>query len=49
MGDDDGSGDCEQADVLGPEDAGIFENIANGMDKYDVLFGNPKWLRILKK
>ena len=41
--DGDGYGD-EQGDLLGSEDAEIFENLANRMDQDDVLFGNPKWL-----
>ena len=38
----------EQGDLLGPEDAEIFENIANRMDQDDVLFG-PKWLENFKE
>ena len=45
--DGDGDGD-EQGDLLGPEDAEIFENLANRMDQDDVLFGNPKWLENFK-
>ena len=46
----DGDGDCdEQSDFLGPEDAEIFENLANRMDQDDVLFGNPKWLENFKE
>ena len=45
--DGDGNGD-EQGDLLGPEDAEIFENLANRMDQDDVLFGNPKWLENFK-
>ena len=44
------NGDCdEQSDFLGPEDAEIFENLANHMDQDDVLFGNPKWLENFRK
>ena len=44
------NGDCdEQSDFLGPEDAEIFENLANRMDQDDVLFGNPKWLENFKE
>ena len=39
----------EQGDFLGPEDAEIFENLANRMDQDDVLFGNPKCLENFKK
>jgi hypothetical protein len=35
--------------VLGPEDAQLFENIANRMDQDDVLFGNLKWLENFKE
>ena len=46
----DGDGDCdEQDDVLGPEDALIFENFANCMEQDDILFGNPKWLENFKE
>jgi len=46
----DGDRDCdEQSDFLGPEDAEIFENLANRMDQDDVLFGNPKWLENFKE
>ena len=46
----DGDGDYdEQSDFLGPEDAEIFENLANRMDQDDVLFGNPKWLENFKE
>jgi hypothetical protein len=42
--------DGEHGDVvLGPEDAEIFENVANRMDQDDVLFGNPKWLKNFKE
>jgi hypothetical protein len=42
--------DGEHGDVvLGPEDAEIFENVANCMDQDDVLFGNPKWLDNFKE
>ena len=42
MAGNDGDGDIdEQGDLLGPEDAEIFENIANRMDQDDILFGNP--------
>ena len=34
---------------MGPEDAEIFENLANRMDQDDVLFGNPKWLENFKE
>jgi hypothetical protein len=49
--DNDGGGEAnEQGDVvLGPEDANIFENVANRMDQDDVLFGNPKWLKNFKE
>ena len=46
--DGDGHGD-EQGDLLEPEDAEIFENLANHMDQGDVLFGNPKWLENFKE
>ena len=45
---DDENGD-EQGDCLEPEDAEIFENLANCMDQDDVLFGNPKWLENFKE
>ena len=46
----DGDGECdEQSDFLGLEDAEIFENLANRMDQYDVLFRNPKWLENFKE
>ena len=46
----DGDGDCdEHSDLLGPEDAEIFENLTNCMDQDDVLFGNPKWLENFRK
>jgi hypothetical protein len=35
--------------VLGPEDAEIFENVANRMDPDDILFENPKWLENFKE
>ena len=39
----DGDGDCdEQSDFLGPEDAEIFQNLANRIDQDDILFGNPR-------
>jgi hypothetical protein len=44
-----GGGDGEQIDVLGPEDAELFQNIANRMDQDDVLFGNPSGWRITKR
>ena len=44
-----GVGDDEQDDFLGPEDAEIFENLANRMDQDDVLFGNPRWLENFKE
>ena len=44
-----GVGDDEQGDLLGPEDAEIFENLANRMDQDDVLFGNPRWLENFKE
>jgi hypothetical protein len=49
--DNDGGGDAdEQGDVvLGPEDAEIFENVANRMDPDDILFENPKWLENFKE
>ena len=34
---------------LGPEDAEIFENLANCMDQDDVLFENPRWLENFKE
>ena len=37
----DNDGD-EQGDLLGPEDAEIFENLANSMGQDNILFGNPK-------
>ena len=37
-----GVGDDEQDDFLGPEDAEIFENLANRMNQDDILFGNPR-------
>jgi hypothetical protein len=46
---DGGSGDGEQIDVLGPEDAEVFQNIANRMDQDDILFRNPKWLENFKE
>ena len=50
MASNDGDGDCdEQDDVLGPEDALIFENFANRMEQDDILFGNPKWLENFKE
>jgi hypothetical protein len=49
MTDNDGGEDGEQGDVLGPEDAKIFENLANRMDQDDILFGNPKWLENFKE
>ena len=49
IADNDGDGDCdEHSDFLGPEDAEIFENLANQMDQDDVLFGNLKWLKNFK-
>ena len=44
----DNDGD-EQGDLLGPEDAEIFENLANLMDQKYVLFGNSKWLENFKE
>ena len=45
----DGDGDCdEHSDFFGPEDAEIFENLANCMDQDDVMFGNLKWLENFK-
>lgn len=44
---DNGAG--EQADVLGPEDAEMFENIANCMVQADILSGNPRWLENFKE
>ena len=41
--------DGDEGDLLGPEDAEIFENLANHMDQGDVLFGNPKWLENFKE
>ena len=49
MVDNDGGGDCEQANVLDAEDAEIFLNLANRMDQDDILFGNPKWLENFKE
>jgi hypothetical protein len=45
VGDD--GGDEEPGDVLQPEDAELFENLANRQD--DLLFGNPKWLENFKE
>jgi hypothetical protein len=39
IADNDGGGDGEQGDVLGPEDAELFENLANCTNQYNVLFG----------
>ena len=44
-----GVGDDEQDDFLGPEDAEIFENLANCMDQDDVLFGNLRWRENFKE
>ena len=51
MGGNDGGGvgDDKQGDFLGPEDAEIFENLANSMDQDDILFGNLKWLENSKE
>jgi len=51
MGGNDGGGvgDDKQGDFLGPEDAEIFENLANSMDQDDILFGNLKWLENFKE
>ena len=49
MGGNYGGGDGEQGDFLGPEDAEIFENLANHMDQDDILFGDPKWLENFKE
>jgi hypothetical protein len=46
---DGGGGDGEQIDVLGSEDAELFQNIANRMDQDDVLFRNLKWLENFKE
>jgi hypothetical protein len=44
IGDDYGSGDGDPVDTLLPEDAELFEDVANRFDHDDILFGNPKWL-----
>jgi hypothetical protein len=49
IADNDGGGDGEQGDVLGPEDAELFENLANHTDQDDIMFGNPKWLENFKE
>ena len=49
MGVNDGGGDGEQGEILGPEGAEIFENLANRMDQNDILFGNLKWLENFKE
>jgi hypothetical protein len=45
MGDDDGSGDGDLVDMLLPEDAELFVEVANCLNHDDILFGNPKWLK----
>ena len=43
--DDDGGGDGdEDAIVRDPESAELLEQIANRLDKDDILFGSPRWL-----
>jgi hypothetical protein len=43
--DDDINGDGgELAGVMEPEDAELFEELANRLDHDDVLFGRPRWL-----
>jgi hypothetical protein len=49
MVDNEGGGDCEQGDVLGPKDVELFENLANRMDQDYVLFGNLMWLENFKE
>ena len=49
MGGNGGGGNGEQGEILGPEGAEIFENLANRMDQNDILFGNLKWLEISKE
>ena len=49
MADDDGGGcsdgdDGEPAAVMEPEDAKLFEELANCLDHDDILFGSPRWL-----
>ena len=49
MIDDDGGGcsngdDGEPAAVMEPEDAKLFEELANHLDHDDILFGSPRWL-----
>jgi hypothetical protein len=45
MADDDGGGDGDPVDKLLPEDAKLFEDVANRLDHNDILFGNRKWLK----
>ena len=42
MGGNGGGGNGEQGEILGPEGAEIFENLANRMNQDDILFGNPR-------
>jgi hypothetical protein len=44
MGNDNGDEDGDLVDTLLPEDAKIFEEVANRLDHNDILFVNPKWL-----
>jgi len=45
VADDDGGGDGdEDAIVRDPESAELLEQIANRLDKDDILFGSPRWL-----
>ena len=32
-----------------PEDAELFEQIANHLDHNDILFGSPRWLEIFRE
>jgi hypothetical protein len=42
MADDDGGGDGKEDTVRDPEDAELFEKIANRLDHDDVLLGSPR-------
>jgi hypothetical protein len=44
-----GDGDGEQAAMMEPEDAKLFEEIANHLNHDDVLFGSPRWLENFKE
>jgi hypothetical protein len=48
MADDDGCGGGDDGDggelVRDPEEAKLFDSIANCLDHDDVLFGSPRWL-----